>query len=84
MNYSHCPSVWFTVAPKLEDLSLTGIPDDYVEVGTDLELSCTIARMKPEAAQMYWVIGGLRENGLLTVNSNSDGTFRETNVIIHT
>ena len=54
------PFCLITVAPKPEDLSLTGIPDDYVEVSTDLELTCTLSRIKPEADEMYWIVGGLR------------------------
>ena len=74
----------FTVVPNPEDLSLTGIPDDYVEVGTDLQLMCTVSRIKPEAAEMFWMIGERRENGSLTITTNDDGTFSETNVVIHT
>ena len=63
---------------------MTGITEDYIEVGTDLDLTCTVSRIKPQAAEMYWVIDGVREDGSLTVTTNDDGTFRETNVIVHT
>ena len=52
---------YFAVTPKKEDVLLAGITDDYIEVGTDLDLMCTISRIKPAAAEMYWVIGGQRQ-----------------------
>ena len=72
--------ILLSVSPKHEDLSLTGIPDDYVQVGTDLELTCTISRIKPEAVEMYWMIGERRQNSTdEQTNSNGDGTFNQTN-----
>ena len=73
-----------SVSPKQKDLLLTGIPDDYVQVGLELNLTCAISRIKPEAAEMYWIIGGRTKNGSLTVNTNSDGTFSQSNILLYT
>ena len=62
----------FAVTPKKTDLILAGIPDDYVEVGMDLDLNCTISRIKPAAAEMYWMIGERKENGSVDATLNGD------------
>ena len=58
-----------------------GITGDYVEVGTELDLSCTISRIKPAAAKMYWTIGGQDISGSLSQTDNSDGTFSQSNML---
>ena len=70
---------FLSVLPKQEDLLLTGIPNDYVEVGTDLHPTCTVSRIKPEASEMYWLVGRNRENGSLEQTNNDDGTFNQSN-----
>ena len=56
----HLKSTYFifiSVLPEEEDLSLTGISDDYVTVDTVLDLTCTISRIRPEAADMFgWLV----------------------------
>ena len=71
------------VTPKQEDLILTGITGDYVEVGTDLELTCTVSRIRPEAAQMYWKIGERIDNGsdIRTEPNDDDGTFSQSKAL---
>ena len=44
---------------------MEGIPDNNTEVGTNLSYSCTKNRIKPKAAEMYWMVNGRRENGTL-------------------
>ena len=57
---------------------MSGITDN-IEVGTTLPLNCTIDRIKPEAAEMYWTINGRRENGTLSSeDSDGDGVFTQT------
>ena len=69
----------FLVAPKLEELSLDGITDKIEVVGTVLKLTCTINRIKPEAAEMYWTINGRRENETMTSEDpDGDGVFKQT------
>ena len=65
-------------------MSLVGITDDHVEVGTDLNLRCTISRLKPEASQMYWMIGEHRENGSVVSTNNGDSTFSQLNILRYT
>ena len=61
-------------------MSLLGITDDLIEVGTDLNLTCTISRIKPEASQMYWMMGDRREDGSLVSTNNSDGTLSQSDI----
>ena len=61
---------------------LRGIPNDYVGVGTVRDLACTAERIKPEAADIYWMIGDQRENGSLWASqTNSDGTLIQFNTL---
>ena len=72
--------ILFSVSPKPEDLILTGIPDDYVEVGVDLNLTCAINRIRPEATGMYWMIGERVQNSTdEQTNDNVDETFSHSN-----
>ena len=76
--------ILLSVSPKPEDLILTGISDDYVEVGTDLDLNCTINRIKPEATEMFWIVSERRENGSdEQTTSNSDGTLSQTKKLLY-
>ena len=73
------------MTPQQEDLVLTGISDGHVAVGTDQYLTCTISRIKPAAAEMYWMIGERRHNGSLTRTLNDDGiTWRQSNTLQYT
>ena len=62
---------------------MTGIPDDFTGVGAVLDLMCKISRIKPEASQMYWMIGERRENGSLDLTINDDSTFYQFNILSH-
>ena len=63
---------------------MTGITDSHVEVGTDLELTCTISRIRPEATEMYWMIGGQRDSGSdVRTDPNGDGTFRQSKTLLY-
>ena len=58
---------------------MSGITDAIEEVGSTLPLSCTIDRIKPEAAEMYWTINGRRENGTLdSEGPDAGGVFKQT------
>ena len=64
---------------------LTGITDNYAEVGTVRGLTCTVDRIKPEASEFYWMIGDRREDGSLQPSTtNTDGTFLQTNQLQYT
>ena len=74
--------ILLSVSPKQDNVKLTGIPRDYVEVGTDLDLNYTINRMKPESAEMYWMVGERKENGSVDLTTgNDDGTFSQSNIL---
>ena len=60
---------------------MEGISDEIVKVGTTLSLSCTINRIKPEEAEMYWMVNERKENGTITSTTNDDGTFNQRNVL---
>ena len=58
-------------------MMIIGLPD-AIAVNTELELSCTVNRIKPEAAEMYWIINGKHISGNLFYDRNTDGkTFRQ-------
>ena len=55
---------------------ITGLPD-AVAANTEVVLSCTVNRIKPKAAEMYWIIDGKRIDGNVNITRNIDGqTFR--------
>ena len=63
---------------------MTGITGNYVEVGTDLDLKCTISRIKPKAVEIYWMFGGQRHNGsYVRADPNGDGTFRQSTTLLY-
>ena len=73
----HC----FAVTPKRENLLIVGISESFVEIGTSLNLLCTMNRTKPGAADMFWMINGRREDGSVVTQANEDGTFNQQNSI---
>ena len=73
----HC----FAVTPRKENLLIDGISESFVENGTSLNLLCAVNRTKPEAAEMFWMINGSRENGSVVTLKNEDGTFNQKNFI---
>ena len=76
--------ILLSVSPKPEDLILTGISDDNVEVCTDLDLNCTINRIKPEATEMFWIVGERRENGSdEQTTNNADGTLSQSKKLLY-
>ena len=76
--------IYISVAPKQKDLSLTGIPDEYVQIGTELDLTCAISRTKPGIAEIYWTIGGIRYNGSdVQTIANNDGTFSQSKALMY-
>ena len=75
---------YILVVPQQNDLSLEGITDEIVKVGTLLQLTCVINRIKPEAAEMYWMVNGRKENGAITSTTNGDTTSKQTNTLQYT
>ena len=59
------------------NLTMSGITDNIEPVGSTLPLTCTIDRIKPEAAEMFSTINGRRENGTL-ISEDPDGVFTQT------
>ena len=51
---------------------------DLVEAGTQVRMTCSINRIKPEATEMYWTIRGNRVDGFPTLVANGDGTHKQT------
>ena len=45
---------------------MSGITYNIEDIGKTVLLTCTINRMKPKAAEIYWTINGRRENGTLS------------------
>ena len=47
---------------------------DSVEANTKVDLTCTINRIRPEAAEMFWLINGKKIVGIMDSVQNGDGT----------
>ena len=61
-----------------DDMMITGL-SDAVAANTEVELNCTVNKIKPKAIQMYFVINGKRVLGNITTNKNLDGkTLKQT------
>ena len=60
---------------------MEGISDEIIEVGTPLTLTCKVHRIKPEAAEMYWIVNGRTENGAIISTTYVDGTISQMNVL---
>ena len=68
---------FLSVSPRKENLKIISVPDP-AEVGTKVELTCTMSRIMPLATDMYWVVNGQRV--LVSFNEatlNKDGTFAQ-------
>ena len=66
--------VWLhfiAVAPMEKDMTISGLPD-LLEIGTTVELTCTVPRIKPEASKMFWIIKGQRIEGSVHTSLNQD------------
>ena len=69
------------VLPSEDQMFLQGLADG-VEDGTTVELTCRIARIKPEAAFIFWSFNRIWWGGGDTSTiQNTDGTFAQENVI---
>ena len=55
----------FPVEPETTDLFLDGLPD-VIEIDSDVELTCTVKRIKPQSAYLQWEINGHASNGRIT------------------
>ena len=68
---------FLSASPRKENLNIISVPDP-AEVGTKVELTCTMSRIMPLASDMYWVVDGQRV--LVAFNEatrNKDGTFAQ-------
>ncbi len=61
---------------------MTGL-DGIIGVGTDVEFSCTVSRIKPAAEEIYWTVAGTRVSGSVQNTTNSDGTLSQTNKVTY-
>ena len=72
---------FLTVEPKDEDIILEGLPNP-VQPYQEVELSCLVPRIKPEAEDILWgyTLGDV-ERGKVTTRRNADGeTFLQFSV----
>ncbi len=62
-----------------DNVLIDGLSGDHDRVGKELDLTCTVSRIKPEAMEMYWTIRGNRVDGFPSVVvANGDGTHKQT------
>ena len=55
---------------------------ETVSEGDEINLKCTVDRVKPRLSDMYWKMSfGVKEPGNITISVNEDGTFKYENVI---
>ena len=69
------------VTPNEKDIKIEGMPDTVSE-GDEINLKCTVDRVKPPPSDMYWKMSfGVKEPGNTTISENEDGTFKCENAI---
>ena len=73
-------SLFVYVSIVTPEVTVHGLPDTILE-GSTVLLSCATPRIKPEAADTYWMYGGVRYSGNLTTADNQDGTFLQSNFL---
>ena len=56
--------------PKQKDLKI-----EVFDSETEVTLTCSVVRIKPEAADIFFIIDGKRYNGTVTSNLNADLTL---------
>ena len=72
-----------SVIPLEENLTMSGVPD-ILESGTTAELTCTVRRIRPEASDMFWIIGGRRIDGSVHSSLNQNATsLKQYNIIYY-
>ena len=70
-----------SVTPNEKDIKIDGMPDEVRE-GDEVNMKCTVDRVKPRLSDMYWKMNfGFKEPGNITISVNDDGTFKYENVI---
>ena len=66
-----------SVAPGKDDIDILGLPD-AVESGTNVELTCIVQRIKPQASDMYWILNGRRLSFTdIEAKRNKDKTHKQ-------
>ena len=81
ISYSKSFNPLNTVVPTKKDVSLTGMPEE-VEPGTEVELTCSVNRIKPEVLKMVWnTTIGQRQDEKVTKVQNKDGTYQCKSVV---
>ena len=72
------------VAPKIQDVTITRFPQTVV-AGSTKEISCEVARIKPKASDIYWIIRGDQFNGTISSRRRKDGqTYSQVNALKYT
>ena len=72
------------VAPKIQDVTITRFPQTVV-AGTTKEISCEVARIKPKASDIYWIIRRNQFNGTVSSKRTKDGqSYSQVNILKYT
>ena len=78
---SKCFTFFVAVTPNEKDIKIEGMPDTVNE-GDEVNLKCSVDRVKPRPSELYWKMSfGVKELGNTTISVNEDGTFKYENVI---
>ena len=70
-----------SVEPKASDVKLEGLPE-IIKADEEIEMACTVNKIKPQAAYIEWDMEGKKINGKTITTTNTDGkTFYHKNVV---
>ena len=64
------------VTPAKEDLTINSVWKEFDE--TTVELTCSVDRIKPSCAEMFWKINDERINTTVETKANKDGNSLST------
>ena len=71
-----------SVKPKANYLILEGLPE-LIKADEEIEMSCTVIKIKPQAAYIEWDVAGKKIHGRTIATTNADvKTFCHKNVLI--
>ena len=62
-------------------MKLEGLPE-IIQVDEEIEMTCTVIKIKPQAAYVEWDVEGKKIYGKTTTTTNTDGrTFHLRNIV---
>ena len=73
-----------TVAPRIQDVTIARFPQTVVAGSTE-KISCEVARIKPRASDIYWIIRENRFNGTISSTKlKEEQIYSQVNILNYT